>query len=226
MADQVATKSIDREKLFSLFTTASFSSGGSEQPNPDEPHKPGPWDPVIRVALRDMGHGPLRLPIGNWSATMPSPSLFELIARRFPQIWDVIGGGGRFDEVALNPQPLPPVETFIAALGEAVIARLEILGEVVRGTSGTNQTGERGIIIVSGFVNRLVDDWCGTGFRPHWPFPGPQPRWFPNKVTPRDTLVLAARFHQGSSEAWDPTVSRALADAANKLADAALSRTR
>lgn len=220
MEDQTITKSIDREKLFSLFTAGSFTNGDTGQPSPDEPHKPGPWDPVIRVAVRDVMHGTFRMT--NWSENLATRSQLEIIARRFPQIWDVLGGG-LLEEVALNPQPLPPLETFIAALGEAVIARMEMLGEFVR---ATNENNERGIIIVSGFINRLVDDWCGTGFRPHWPLPGQRPHWFPTSLTPRDTLMLAARFHQGSAEAWDRNVSRALSDAANKLADAALSRGR
>jgi hypothetical protein len=52
-----------------------------------------------------------------------SDFFLRLIARRFPQIWEILGGGpagpggpghaaagaqDRVDEVALNPQPLPP----------------------------------------------------------------------------------------------------------------------
>lgn len=96
---------------------------------------------------------------------------------------------------------------------------MELLGDMVRGPGDAN---ERGIIIVSGFVNRLVDEWCGTGFRPHWPSPGPRPLWFLTEVTPRNTMLLAAAFHQGVRAASDPTVAHALADAANKLADVAL----
>ena len=37
---------ISREKLLTL--VGGMFGGASGNPNPDEPHKPGPWDPIIR----------------------------------------------------------------------------------------------------------------------------------------------------------------------------------
>jgi hypothetical protein len=149
--------------------------------------------------------------------------LLGLVGRRFPAIFDLIGGGlSPADLVALNPQPLPPRERFIAALGEALVARAEQLAEVASAMSDRGE--ERGIIIVSGYVGRLVDDWCGTGYRPRWPFPGPPPWWFAQEVTARDILTLGASLHRASRDAFDPIVGRALDEQADKLARAGLER--
>jgi hypothetical protein len=157
--------------------------------------------------------------------------LIGLIASRFPAVWDVIGGGLRVaDYVSLNPQPLPPRERFVRALGEALVARAEQLAEVAgtfgnRGANGARDAGEeRGVILVSGYVNRLVDDWCGTGYRPRWPFPGPPPWWFRAEVGARDILVLGAALHEAGRQAFDPDLGRALGDAASKLAQVGLER--
>ena len=240
MNTEPSSFTIDRDKLFAL-ASPSFSrrGGGSGQPNPDEPLKPGPWDPVIRAALKDLicfgphpepwhaGPDPVPWRFGPvpdpWAASMISAGLLGLIASRFPAIYDVIGGGLRpGDEVALNPQPLPPRERFVMALGEALVARAEQLAEVAAAFGERGE--ERGIIVVGGYVNRLVDDWCGTGYRPRWPFPGPPPWWFKAEVSPRDIITLGASLHQASLEAFDPAVGRALGDAAGKLAKVGLDR--
>ena len=53
-------------------------------------------------------------------------SLIAIIARRHPQIWEIVGGGpggirSRVDAVALNPQPLPPAFRYGAAVGRQVV---------------------------------------------------------------------------------------------------------
>jgi len=59
-------------------------------------------------------------------------SLIAIIARRHPQIWEIVGGGPagpggfrtRADQVALNPQPLPPLPAafrYGAAVGRQVV---------------------------------------------------------------------------------------------------------
>ena len=230
MAKSHAPFSIDREKLFALAGPSFSGSGGNSQPNPDEPLKPGPWDPLIRVAIKDVLHfgprpepwhfGPLPDP---WIRSTARGSLFSLIAHRFPEIWDLLGGGHHFgDEVALNPQPLPPHEALIVALGGALAARAELLADIAGGIEGKGE--ERGIIIVSGFVSRLVDDWCGTGYRLRWPFPWPRPWWFRTEVSARDTLTLGATLSEAGRQAFDPGVARALDGAASKLAQVGLER--
>jgi hypothetical protein len=232
---------ITRDKLFQLVkpTFAGGGGTGDSQPNPDEPLKPGPWDPVVRVALKEVlrfgpqpepwrverGAGSLRFGPSPepWVSSLISSGLLEQIGRRFPAIFDVIGGGLRpGDLVALNPQPLPPRERFIVALADAVVARVEQMAETANAID--DQGDERGIIIVSGYVGRLVDEWCGTGYRPRWPFPGPPPWWFQQEVSARDILTLGASLHQASREAFHPVVGRALDEQADKLAQAGLER--
>ena len=56
-------------------------------------------------------------------------SLIAIIARKYPQIWEIVGGGpagpgglrSRIDAVALNPQPLPPAFRYGAAVGRQVV---------------------------------------------------------------------------------------------------------
>jgi hypothetical protein len=176
-----------------------------------EPWREGP-DPIPWRA------GPHPEP---WASSLTS--LLGLIARRVPAIFDVIGGGLNIgDKVALNPQPLPPRERFIIRLGEAVADRAEQLAEVALALG--DRGSEQGIIIVSGYVNRLVDDWCGTGYRPKWPFPGPPPWWFTGEVSGRDSIVLGAILHQASRRAYDPVVAEALETAADKLAQSGVDK--
>jgi hypothetical protein len=237
---------IDREQLFALLGAGFSRAGGGTQPNPDGAPKPGPWDPVIRVALKDLWrYGPFPEPwrlgpfpqpwheAGNSSwrkGPHPEPwrsaisDALDLIAKRFPQIYDVIGGGQNLaDKVALNPQPLPPRERFITTLGEALIDRAEQLAEAAGAIGSRGE--EQGIIVVGGYVNRLVDDWCGTGYRPKWPFPGPPPWWFVQEVAARDTLILAATLHHGAQQAYDPVTQRALEEGAEKLVQSGLNRS-
>ena len=90
---------------------------------------------------------------------MANVTLLEILARMNPRIWEIIHphvpvlGGVRFlsgvDEVALNPQPLPPKEV----LAGAVLARQMAEGAVL--VHAQNQGGQ-------GFLREVVDDWCGT----------------------------------------------------------------
>ena len=54
-------------------------------------------------------------------------SLIAIIARRHPQIWEIVGGGpgggirSRAEAVALNPQPLPPAFRYGAAVARQVV---------------------------------------------------------------------------------------------------------
>jgi hypothetical protein len=242
MQTEQASFQIDHDKLFALVSPSFGGLSGDDQPNPDEPLKPGPWDPIIRVALKDVRRfspglelwrqGPDPVPWtasqlrSSWISSSMSRELLGLIARRVPEIWDLLGGLRIGDDVFLNPQPLPPRERFIIALGEALVARAEQLAEVAGAfdSGEPNRSEERGIIIVSGYVNRLVDDWCGTGYRPRWPFPGPPPWWFARAVSARDTLALGAILNDAGRQAFEPVVGRALRDAATKLAHAGLER--
>src|SRR5260221_2330284 len=132
-----------------LLAFARAMIGGSKGREDDEhPLPPGPWDPVIRVALE------------------------RVILARHPEASDAFGGGHRFgDEVALNPQPLPPRVAFLLSVAQAVIGRAELLQEIADATRRSDE--QQGIIIVGGYTSRFCDEWCGNGFRLKYPLPGP-----------------------------------------------------
>ncbi len=165
---------ISHEKLASL--VSQLYSRTYE--NPNEPLKPGPWDPVIhKVARQVFGPGVL----SNWKfGLQPEPwqsefkmdrLILETIAARHPEIYNSMGGG-RTDWAALNPQPLPPKAAFVVAFTEEVIDRVVLMQEVA---DGLNQTGEQqGIIIVGGKLSLLVDELCGNNFKVKIPIPHPK----------------------------------------------------
>lgn len=123
---------ISQEKLLAFVRAMIGGSKGRE--DDEHPLPPGPWDPVIRVALeRITVFGPQPDPwvvFGPWpqpwrssleSVYGPFPQpwkvIFASIAAKYPAIWDIIGGGPSFGaEVALNPQPLPPRFAFLISL--------------------------------------------------------------------------------------------------------------
>jgi hypothetical protein len=226
---------ISREKFLALVSEMlSGARGGRE--DDDHPLPPGPWDPVIREALeRAFVFGPLPEP---WRVFGPHPEprrpegfrtnwgwkgFLASILARHPEIYDAIGGGHNpLEEVALNPQPLPPLPAFLVTLAQTVIARAELLHEIA---GAALREGERqGIIVVGGYINRFSEDVCGNGFRLRWPFPGPRPHWFKQELRGIDLVVLAAQFEQGAREAYSPELGRAFSHASGQLVEAGLSR--
>ena len=225
---------ISQEKFLAFARAMIGVSRGRE--DDEHPLPPGPWDPVIRVALdRVSAFGPRPEPwnlagrvgldrigaLGPWP--VPWEVFFASILARHPEIWDAIGGGRSFgDEVALNPQPLPPRFSFLVSVAQAVTSRAELLQEI--GDAGSREGEQRGIIIVSGYLARFVDDFCGTGFRLKWPFPGPRPHWFADKLDGIDLVVMATQFDQAAKEAFRPELRQNLADASAKLVEAGFSK--
>ncbi len=192
------------------------------RPNPIEPDPPrGPWDPFIRLAVERVED----------SGESSRESLLIFLARSFPKLWEVIGGGpvglrgGRpGDEAALNPQPLPPRWRFLTELTRAMTTRAEMVQEV---SSAIMREGEeRGIIIVSGYVSRFVDEICGNGFRLRWRRPGPRPNWFAEELGGMDLLVMAAEMDQTAQEAFNQNLRQALTTAATKLIETGISKLR
>lgn len=137
--------------------------------------------------------------------------LFSVVGRIHPEAWDaiipryVVAGHRRFgDEVALNPQPLPP---------RAFSAGADLLAAVLH----------RAIIIQGGRDASPVDtfladieDWCGTGW----------PRWFPKPPPPpwgwedRDLFLGAALQAAALAGRFDhhPDLQEGLRSAADRLA--------
>src|SRR3954466_15464299 len=99
--------------------TALVSQLTTGYPNPDGPEvPPGPLDPYIRRALE-------RSVIGSG----PAGQLWRVIAEKHPEIWDVIGGDPQ-SQVTLNPQPLPPRSTFLAAVILEFTERMIAVAEI------------------------------------------------------------------------------------------------
>lgn len=248
---------IGREQLMAIIRALTRTGGGSGSAgleDPDNPLPPGPWDPVIRVALERIGvadsvFGPFPEPwrISGlhpeaWQLLGPHPEpwhtafgsvadarriAFASIAARHPEIWDIIGGSpGRADKVALNPQPLPPRFAFLTAFVQALTDRAGMLQEFAE-ASGIRREGEQqGIIVVGGYLSRFVDDICGNDFRFRWPFPGPRPKWLDAEVGGVDLVVMAAQFDHAAGEAFNKEMGRGLRDASEQLVEAGLSRMR
>jgi len=211
---------ISQEKLLAFVREMIGESPGRE--GDDDPLPPGPWDPVVREALERINvFGPFRQPWGPHPE--PWKVLLSGVLARHPEIWDAVGGGHSFgEEVALNPQPLPPRFAFLVSLARTVISRAELLQEIADATR--REGDQQGIIIVSGYIARFIDD-CGTNFRFKWPFPPPRPNWFTREVSGIDLVVLATQFDQASKEVFSPALRQNLADASAKLVEAGFSKT-
>jgi hypothetical protein len=228
---------IGRNQLLAFVSSMIGINSGRD--DDDHPLPPGPWDPVIRVALQQIysfsphpdpwravnSSSGARRTIGTLFGPSPEPwkVLLAGILAKHPEIYDAIGGGHSFGEdVALNPQPLPPRYAFLVAAARALVSRAELLQEIADSTlrEGTQQ----GIIIVGGFTARFTDDWCGNGFRLRWPFPGPRPNWFTQELSGIDLLVMAAQFHETAKETFNPSLRQNLADAGARFVEAGMSK--
>lgn len=215
-----------RRELLAFVRELIGTSRGRE--DEDHPLPPGPWDPIIRLALERTAvlRNPVRgRPGGLVFGPQPDPwrVLLTRILAHWPEINDSISGGHRFGEsVALNPQPLPPRYAFLSAVAEAVASRAELLQEVANamGRNGTQQ----GIIIVGGYTSRFSDEWCGNGFRLKWPLPGPPPQWFANELKAMDLVVIGAQLDHASRETFSPELRQHLSNASAKFVDTGLSK--
>jgi len=110
-----------------------------------------------------------------------------------PQAWDAVIPHShrqwvienRLESVGLNPQPLPPVEI-------ATSAAISVAQDLVRAGSIAESIGHGG----SSLIAQEIEDWCGTGWPRHWPFPvpptpDPDPRWNVADAQFVASLVLA-----------------------------------
>jgi hypothetical protein len=98
----------------------------------------------------------------------------------------------------LNPQPLPPVAVFAAVLAEEVVDRAGL----IQRTAGKG--GNAGVQ----FLAEFVDDWCGTG-RPKVPRPKKRPAV--------ELLTLGAMFHRLAESVGDDALRQGLVEGGNTL---------
>lgn len=225
--DVLAAKTITLSHA--AFYRAIGGSGAAGLPSDDEPLPPGPWDPVVRAALRRLvalPTDPVPWRTALWTALPQDPIPVRLarvlaeVAGPLPDPWR-----SAFAEVMLNPQPLPPRWVLLAAITDEVIQQAELMVEMTGGL--LDDGGERGIIIVGGYVGRFVDDWCGNSVRlPKWPRPRrwddppPRPEWQTSRLDGHDLLAVGSGLAGAATRAV-PGLSEVFADAAARLADRA-----
>jgi hypothetical protein len=237
---------ISQEKLLAF--VRAMISGRRERKDDEHPLPPGPWDSAIRVALkrfkvfgpqpepwrfdvfgpspepwRLMGPGPIpwRIIESVFGNPVPWEIFFASTLARHPESLDSIGGDHSFgEEVALNPQPLPPRYAFLAFLAQTVISRAELIQEIIDTTQGEGQ--QQDLTGASRYIARFVDD-CLLG-KVRWPFPVPPPHWFVNELDGIDLLVMATQFEQTAKGIFSSDLRKNLADASAKFAEAGLSK--
>lgn len=217
------TLNISRDKLLALVGQSFGDTSGN--PNPVEPPKPGPWDPLIRKTAKafsgarpktwDLIFGPFPEP---WRAELnASRAIFGIIAARHPELFDLLGGG--LDYASLNPQPLPPRAAFIAAFTETAIERVQLMQEIA---DAINQTGEEnGIIIVSGKISALVDELCGNNFKIKIP---PRPKRDEDELLSGLELLTAGAVFVQNAAVAQGGLRRELRNAGSRLIETGIAR--
>lgn len=194
------------------------SSPISDRGRDDDEHPlpPGPWDPVIRIALEGAF---LDLDLRTGIS-----SRLTFLAARFPEIWDIIPRGGQFGaSVELNPQPFPPRYAFLIAFARAIVYRAELIQDIAGSASGEGDG--QGSSAAGGYIVRLADEICGNDRRFRYPFPGPPPHWwFFDRFSGSELVVLAIEFENAAKQAYGSNLRGALAATSAKLAATALTR--
>ena len=147
-------------------------------------------------------------------------SLLSIIGGIRPEAWDAIIPHGPvlrspLERVALNPQPLPPKEAFL-------VSAADLANEITRIAVELDVRGESPV----GFVNELIEDWCGTPWPRKWPWPWPGPR--PDQGPQPDPWDVAAARVVGAivlanvgSRLGEGELSGALLAGAERLAEVA-----
>jgi hypothetical protein len=154
--------------------------------------------------------------------------LARFIARLRPEIWDVVfphgpvlralaSGGSAFQEVALNPQPLPPREIFAITLADAH------LSEIVRLAELSARLGEEGRAMRKAALTLIgdFDEICPPNWprRPKlkWPVP-PLPWPFEGvRMEPAELFFAGSRFLLASDVVADTELKSALAETGLRL---------
>jgi hypothetical protein len=158
--------------------------------------------------------------------------LLAVLGRINPAIWDWIvpmgpiregriAGFSVADEVALNPQPIPPGHELL--VGSALVAHQIANAAIAAEAAGEKAAGR--------IVARAVDDWCGTKPRPWpipwpgpWPFPWPGPDPDPDPVwnVAHSRVVGALTLAAVASRLAEGPARTALSEGAEKLLETGL----
>ncbi|GAA0560128.1 hypothetical protein LX66_4237 [Chitinophaga japonensis] len=196
------------QKLLSLASQLVY---GHAYPNPDDSKlPPNPWDPLVRRALERV------------ALFGPGPQPWQIIARRRPEVWDMLGDG-QFRQTWLNPQPLPPGIAFAYALAREALDRAHLLYDVAAATGqhDDEQSAEK----AARFIYQFADDLCPVPPKitipPKDPRPDPQPR---PEWSALELAVVALEFHQAAAGAIQKNMQEAFTLAADKIAATAADR--
>jgi hypothetical protein len=212
------------ESLFALLRSVSGVAG---RPDEEHPRKPGPADPVIRAAYDRVGvFGP---------SPEPWRILLAWIIRLHPEIGEGIGGGPG------APVHIPSMHrmALMHAIGDALVKRAEVIQDVNDATGGKAE--QRGIIIVSGYVERTVEELCRKGFNLCWPeedrfrdpikwpysfpIPFPHPPEFDRTLSGVDLVGIAMALDRGAKLASSGQLQAALEAGAKKLLNEGTARS-
>jgi len=207
---------ISRRMLVS-FVRELFNSG---YPDPEgEPQPPGPWDPVIRAALKRMAslhpsHFHPKPPRPNWVA-----QLYTTVEGPSPEPWNQIGEMSD-PLVALSPQAMPPVFLFAAGVANEMISdalsRQEMLDLI--GIEDGERSTQR--------ISRFFDDFCGTvpRLKFRWPFPGPPPPWWRMELSGAQLIAIGVQFENAAGTAFNEGLRKAFTGSGIEFIGAGLAR--
>ena len=158
--------------------------------------------------------------------------LVSILGRLNPAIFDVIfphgpvqaglGFASRVNEVALNPQPLPPEPPEQKLQRASAMTAHQIAFAAIALEAAGQEGGVR-------MLNSFIDDWCGNGRPPiPIPWPGPWPFAFPLDTPAKSLDVQASRLVGAlslaavASRMGKGKVQEALSAGADKLLEASV----
>jgi len=164
-------------------------------------------------------------PDGNWGPIGP-----------------IVGG---IDEVALNPQPLPPkwIVELIRRISPgpipwkpklgplpdpwraAFIARFEIDRMVGAAQLAGIAATDQGVGLVKRRISEFFDEWCGTVPKVRWPLPYPFPfRLEEIKFGAADLVMMGMQFHQAARAFADTALAAEFSAAGDRITQTGLER--
>lgn len=147
--------------------------------------------------------------MSTMTTTSPTWKVLAHIGRIPPEAWDAIVPHGpvgrhvldRLGDVALNPQPLPPIE---AAVGAKMVDTLLFTSIIIVGGRHPSDA----------FLAE-IDDWCGTGWPKKWPRPKRRGEWDEGQLFAGAALAAASLAEQYEHDA---EMQKVLGVAAERLA--------
>lgn len=146
--------------------------------------------------------------------------LWEVVHPHLPVLHDAANVRGRFDQVELNPQPLPPRE--VVRLATLEVARAAADAAIAAQLAGRDARE---------VLDQVAEDWCGTptGAIPwprHWPHPWPPGEPYPivdeiDQVAQASQAYAALVFGAYADGIADEGLSASFAGVAERLEAAA-----